>query len=200
MQLDPVKSRNAIIAILLVFFMVMGLGKCSSPSTPPDTRAIGVGETVTQIQALKRLVVFQAYITAVTEAKDDGILFDSKQAMITPAFVNYYIDLSAMDDRSVTIQENTIIVKMPRLMIERPNINVQEVRTYNEGVLTAFSGNMEALRRANNGAVYRRLRAAADQPFLVSAARRQASTIVLQHVQTILAKAGRPDMRVRVSF
>lgn len=171
--------------------------------TGTKTTTVQVGEAVTGLQALNRLVVFQTYLMALTEAEECqfwGCPIKSSQALVTPAYVNYFIDMSELDEDSVTLEGNKMTIRMPRLMIERPNIDTQHQRFFNEGIwsdLTNADRRLEAkTRRASLQQLYRQAR----QNFLVRLAKKQAVSAVYSNARRMLNSSGQRNVSLTVTY
>jgi hypothetical protein len=162
------------------------------------TETIAVGEVVNDIRRLERLVIFRAYITATTTTKEGGWFTESDQTMITPAFVNYYIDLSAVKPEDVRVRGNQIVVRRPQLQIERPNIDMAHLEFYNKGIWTNLSSTTDRLWTANRRMAAKQLVQRANMPFLVDAAKAAANAGVAANIRAALVAAGHPEIEVKV--
>lgn len=159
---------------------------------------IAVGEVLNGIHQLNRLLVFQAYVTAQTTTHDIGWLTQTDQTMLTPAFVNYYINLDSIDERQVKVDGNDIYVTRPPVMIERPNIDTQNVRVFSDGIWSVLSAETETLRVKNNKMAINQLVARAKMPFLVQAATRAAAAAEESNIRKALSAAGHKNIIVHV--
>lgn len=159
---------------------------------------VAVGEVVNDIRPLDRLVVFRAYLTATSTTHEVGWVTRTDQTMLTPAYVNFYVDMGAVTARSVQVRGDTVFVALPPLMIERPNIDTANVRIFNAGLWSNLSGTSERLRLANSRMALRQLLQRARMPFLVDAARRAAVEAVTANVGNALAAKGHGALTVRV--
>lgn len=157
---------------------------------------IAVGEVVNGIHQLNRLLVFQAYVTAQTTTHDIGWLTQTDQTMLTPAFVNYYIDLNSIDENQVRVDGNNVFVTRPTIMIERPNIDTRNVQVFNDGIWSVLSAETETLRVQNNNMAINQLVSRAKMPFLVQAATRAAAAAEESNIRKALSAAG--DMNIIV--
>ncbi|MAQ28720.1 MAG: hypothetical protein CL950_01790 [Erythrobacter sp.] len=171
--------------------------------TGSKTTTVQVGEAVTGLQSLNRLVVFRTYLMALTEAEECqfwGCPIKSSQALITPAYVNYFVDMSELDGDRVTLDGNKMTIKMPRLMIERPNIDTRHQKFFNEGMwsdLTNADRRLEArTRKAARSQLYRQAR----QKFLVRLAKKQAIAAVYSNARRMLNASGHRDVSLTVTY
>ncbi len=166
------------------------------------TTSVAVGEVVDEIRQLNRLTVFQAYLTVVSRTDEDmiGGVISSRQVMITPAFVNYYVDLEKLGPGSVRLEGNTLRIKLPPLMIERPNVDTRRVEIINQGMWSDLSDADKRLVERNNVKAVQQLKETAKQRWLVQAAAKQALNAVLRNTRATLNAAGRKDIAIVVSF
>jgi len=148
------------------------------------------------------LTVFQAYLTVVSRTDEDmiGGVISSRQVMITPAFVNYYVDLEKLGPGSVRLEGNTLRIKLPPLMIERPNVDTRRVEIINQGMWSDLSDADKRLVERNNVKAVQQLKETAKQRWLVQAAAKQALNAVLRNTRATLNAAGRKDIAIVVSF
>ena len=156
------------------------------------------GEVVTDIRPLNRLVVFRAYVYSVTTTHEIGWFSRSDQTMLTPAYVDYYVDMATMTQDSVRVRGKKLFIALPALMIERPNVDFSNVLTFNAGLWTNVTGTADRLRIANSRQAMQQLFKRAKMPFLIDAARKSAIAAVTANVQNALATDGHPGLVVRV--
>ena len=171
--------------------------------TGSKTKTVQVGEAVTGLQGLNRLVVFRTYIMALTEAEECqfwGCPIKSSQALITPAYVNYFVDMSEMDEKSVTVEGNKMTIKMPRLMIERPNIDTRHQKFFNEGMWSDLTNADRRLEAKTRKAALTQLYRQAKQKFLVRLAKRQAASAVYSNARRMLNASGHREVSLTVSY
>ena len=167
------------------------------PFGPADT-TLRVDEVVNDIRALDRVVVFRAYVTATTTTHEVGWFTQTDQTMLTPAFVNYYVDMRAIGPGAIRVTGTRVTVRLPPLMIERPNIDTVKVQVFNQGLWSGLGSIRDRLRVQNSVMAVRQLQAAANQPFLVEAAVRAEAVAVGANVRVALAAAGHRDVGVEV--
>lgn len=162
------------------------------------TETVAVGEVVNDIRRLNRLVIFQSYVTAITTTHDVGWLTQTDQTMITPAFVNYYIDMDDVDARKIRVNGKHVFVLLPAIRIERPNIDTRNVIVFNDGVWSNLTTVSDRLRMKNNAMSLRQLVGKAKMPFLVSGARAAAVAAEEVNIRRALAAAGHADLVVHI--
>ncbi len=162
------------------------------------TATIPIGEVVDDIHALNRLVVFRAYITATTTTHEIGWFTQTDQTMITPAFVNYYIDMDEIGPAMVRTHGNVVEVQRSGLRIERPNIDTTHVQVFSAGIWSVLAGTADRLRVRNSRMALRQLYGRADMPFLTDAAKAAVNVAVGANLHAALAAGGRPEAEIRV--
>lgn len=162
------------------------------------SETIAVGEVVNSIRSLNRLVVFQSYVMAATTTHEIGWLTQSDQTMLTPAFVNYYVDMNSIGPANVRVRGKDIFVARPAIIIERPNIDTRNIQIFNAGLWTNLSGVSDRMRMKNNRMALRQLMNRAKMPFLRDAARNGAAAAIETNIRSALVAAGRPDLIVHV--
>lgn len=162
------------------------------------TETIAVGEVLNSVRRLNRLVIFQAYVTATTTTHDVGWMTQSDQTMLTPAFVNYYIDMDTIKADDIRVRGKHVYLSRPTIMIERPNIDTRGVQIFNDGVWTNLTGVSERLRIRNSRMALKQLAHRAKMPFLVKAAREGAIAAEEVNVRRVLAAAGITDVTIHI--
>ncbi|MEN2786735.1 DUF4230 domain-containing protein [Sphingomonas qilianensis] len=162
------------------------------------SETVAVGELLNSIRRLNRLVVFQAYVTATTKTRETGPLTQTNQTMLTPAYVNYYIELDSLNKDSIRIEGKDVYVASPKLMIERPNIDTSQVQIFNGGIWSSLTSVSERLRVANSSMALKQLYLRAKMPFLVLAAQKAAADAQELNIRRILVASGYGDMNVHV--
>ncbi|WP_168176469.1 DUF4230 domain-containing protein [Novosphingobium sp. PC22D] len=170
-----------------------------------DPSETAEAEILEGFEKLNRLVVYRAYITAISDKTGPGWVFNSRQVLITPAYVNYFVDLDGLDGSAITMNagnagSRTMTITLPPLMLERPNVDAANMLIVSEGILTKFSSSTEALRKANTKSAMRQLKAKARQSFLVKQAREQAIVAVGGFAEKILRQSDIADVNIVVRF
>lgn len=162
------------------------------------TETIAVGEVLNGVRRLNRLVIFQAYVTATTTTHDIGWFNKTDQTMLTPAFVNYYIDMDTIGPDDINVKGRDVYVARPAIMVERPNIDTRAVQIFNDGLWSNLTGVSEQLRIRNNQMALKQLVQRAKMPFLIKAAREGAVAAEEVNVRRALAAAGITDVTIHV--
>lgn len=193
-------KRGIVLAAIFVLGLIASpfLRDTARGLLPGNVESVSAGEILEGLKETNRLTVFRAYITALSETRDKGWIFDSTQLLITPAFVNYYVDLASMKPGAIVIADKTMTVTLPPIMLERPNIDAAGVRKIDRGALTAFASESDALRAANTAKAYAQLTAKARTPSLLKAAREQAKAAFAANARAILEKKGFTEMTIKV--
>ncbi len=168
----------------------------SGPFTRSET--VAVGEVLNAVRELNRLVVFQAYLTATTTTRESGWVTQSDQTMLTPAFVNYYIDMSKIGTDLIRVKGRTVLIGRPAILIERPNIDTVNVRIFNDGVWTSLTDISDRMRERNNKMARLQLVQRAKMRFLIDAARKAANAALAANVRNVLVARGITDIDVRI--
>ncbi|GEO01870.1 hypothetical protein NSE01_37020 [Novosphingobium sediminis] len=165
------------------------------------SETFAVGEVLDGIRGMNRLIVFRSYLTAVTRTTETNLIgMEAKQTTITPAFVNYYVDLDAMRAEDVRIDGDTLRVKLPRLMIERPNVDVTRIEVIDQGLWSSLSDADKRNWKKNSNKAMKQLFERAQMKILIEAARDQALKSMVQNTRKIADRAGGLKLKVVVSF
>ena len=115
-----------LIATVGGFFWLQSNSDLLAPRDEPKTdtknglfrksETVAIGEVVNGIRHLNRLVIFQAYVSSTTTTHEVGWLTQTDQTMLTPAFVNYYLDMNSIDPKSIRIKGKDVYVPRPAIM------------------------------------------------------------------------------------
>lgn len=163
------------------------------------SKTIAVGEVVNGVRRLNRLVVFQSYLTANTTTHEEGWVTSSSQTMLTPAFVNYYVDMRTLNAAKITVRGTDVFVSRPAIIVERPNIDTRNIQIFNDGVWTSLTSTSDRMRAKNNTMALKQLVSRAKMPFLVDAATRGAEEAIANNVRAVLVSQGHPEAIVHVA-
>lgn len=129
-------------------------------------------------------------------------LFGGRQELSVPAVVNYYVNLSGLSLADVSYNETAkiVTVRLPRVTLGDIAFQPENATTMNGGVLTWDDDQTEALRKLNYKNARRAMVAQAQQPGLLNAARRQATSNIASLFEIPLRIAGQPDVKVLATF
>lgn len=163
------------------------------------SKTIAIGEVVNGVRQFNRLIVFQAYLTANTTTNEEGWVTSSSQTMLTPAFVNYYVDMRTLNATETTVRGNDVFVPRPAIIIERPNIDTRNIQIFNDGVWTNLTSTSDRMRAQNNQMALKQLMSRAKMRFLVDAATRGAEEAIANNVRAVLVSQGHPEAIVHVA-
>ena len=166
------------------------------------TKTEAVEEIVTGIRQLDRLVVFQAALVAVTDAVECQLFctIKSSQTLITPGYVNYFIDMDRLRPDAITVAGRRVTVRLPSLGIERPNADMTHLRVFNRGVWSHITYADQRLEQKTRAMAMRQLVNQAQQPFVVDLARKQAVAAVFANTRALLNATGHRDLSLTVTF
>ncbi len=166
------------------------------------TTTVAVGEVLDGIRGMNHLVVFRSYLTAITRSQESVIFggLAAEQTVITPAFVNYYIDMADIKAGDIQIDGDTIRIKLPTLMIERPNIDVPRILVVDQGAWSSVSNVSKRLWAKNSRMTMKQLFQRANMKFLLKEARRQAVADVEHNVGLMFNRGEKRPYKVVASF
>ena len=167
-----------------------------------DTTRV-LSATVDSLRDENRLLVFSYKGSATVQAERSWLwLFGGRQELIVPAAVSYYVDLSDLSLADVSYNQTAkiVTVRLPRVTLGDIAFQPENATTINGGILTFSEGQVEALRKLNYRNARRAMVAQAQQPGLLNAARKQASTNIAGLFEIPLRIAGQPDVKVVTTF
>lgn len=173
-----------------------------NPLLGPKTTTVAVAEVLDGIRGMNRLVVFRSYLTAVTKSRETAIFgqLGADQLMITPAFVNYYIDLDKITAKDIRVEGDTIRITLPPVMIERPNVDVPRIEVVDQGAWSSLSDASKRLWKKNSAMAMKQLFQRANMTFLQNAARKQALDAMLRNARLLVNRSGGKTYKVVVGF
>lgn len=149
------------------------------------------------------LTVFSAQLAPVVSS-DDARLFGlvkSKQVAVIPARVDYTLDLSGMgrDRMGWNAQSKTLAVRLPPLVVSRPNLDEARAQYLREGVWIGREA-QDKLTRDNTRLAERLAVEQAGNPVLMNLARGAAKDAIRQNLAIPLQVAGYGAVKIVVSF
>ncbi len=159
--------------------------------------------TVASLRDENRLLVFSYKGNArVQTERTKWWVFGGRQELSVPAVVNYYVDLSRLSLADVSYNETAkiVAVRLPKVTLGDIAFQPENATTINGGVLSFDDDQVEAMRKLNYVSARRAMVAQAQQPGLLNAAKRQATTNVAAYFEIPLRIAGHPDVRVIATF
>jgi hypothetical protein len=188
----------------LLFVLALALAAWASwrafaPEPPGDPLAT----TLTAFEKQNRLTVFSAQLSPVVANNEEAMfgLIKSRQVAVIPARVDYTIDLSAMDgDRlSWNAEAKRMDVRLPALVLSRPNLDEGRAQYLREGVWITRT-TQARLTRANTQLAEKQAAEQAANPVLMNLARAAAKDAIRQNLTIPLQVAGFGDATVTVRF
>ncbi len=160
----------------------------------------------TTISALKKenkLVVFSAQVVPVVSSTDSRVLglLQSQQTAIIPGYVEYYLDMSQLDENSIEWDAETqkLSITLPPLMISPPNLSENRAQYYRKGLLITGEA-QEALFRGNSAAALAEATEQARKPLLVNMAKKAAKEAIHQNMTVPLRSAGFDNITTTIRF
>lgn len=173
-----------------------------NPLLGPKTTTVAVAEVLDGIRGMNRLIVFRSYLTAVTKSRETAIFgqLGADQLMITPAFVNYYIDLDKITAKDIRVEGDTVRITLPPVMIERPNVDVPRIEVVDQGAWSSLSDASKRLWKKNSAMAMKQLFQRANMTFLQNAARKQALDAMLRNARLLVNRSGGKTYKVVVGF
>lgn len=167
-----------------------------------DTRKV-LSATVASLRAESKLLVYSYKGAAEVQAERRWLwLFGGRQKLSVPAVVNYHVDLSGLSLADVTLNETAkvVTVRLPSVTLGDIAFQPENATTVNGGMLTWDDDQVEALRKLNYKNARRAMVAQAQQPGLLNAAKRQATSNITGLFEIPLRIAGQPDVKVVATF
>lgn len=150
-----------------------------------------------------RLTVFSAQLAPVVSSDDTRLfgLVKAKQVAVIPARVDYTLDLATMgrDRMAWNAQSKTLSVKLPALVVGRPNLDEARAQYLREGVWITREA-QDKLTRDNTRLAERLAVEQASNPVLMNLARGAARDAIRQNLAIPLQVAGYGDVKVVVSI
>lgn len=149
------------------------------------------------------LTVFSAQLAPVVSS-DDARLFGlvkSKQVAVIPARVDYTLDLSGVgrDRMRWNVETKTLSVRLPPLVVSRPNLDEARAQYLREGVWIGREA-QDKLTRDNTRLAERLAVEQAGNPVLMNLARGAAKDAIRQNLAIPLQVAGYGAVKIVVSF
>lgn len=148
------------------------------------------------------LVPFAARFVAVTTSSQSRFGLTARKTLIMPGDVRYELDLGALGEDDVEWDEaaRTLTVTLPDVSVAGPEIDMSQIREYDEGgLLMALSDAEESLDQANRVAARESLLEQARGETVMRLAREAARTAVERNFELPL-RAAEVDADVVVRF
>jgi len=201
------RLRVGLVVAALVIGAVMGalvtgairLGNLFGGGPDPETIAAA---SLQSIREQNRLTPFAARYVAVVTSRQDRFGLSAQKTLIMPGLVRYEVDLGKLQQRDLRWNEatKTLSISLPPLEISRPNVDLNELREYEEGgVLMALTSAEEKLDAANRARGQQELIRQARQAMPMRLARDAAKRAVARSFAMPLRAAG-IEANVEVRF
>jgi hypothetical protein len=202
-RLTPAPARFSalpwLLFIIAAALAAWGLWRAYGPEPAGDPLAT----TLTAFERQNKLTVFSAQLSPVVSNDEESLfgMLKSRQVAVIPARVDYTIDLSAMtrDRLEWNAQTKRLDVRLPPLMLSRPNLDEARAQYLREGVWITRT-TQEKLARANTQLAERQAATQAANPVLMNLARTAARDAIRQNLSIPLQVAGYGDVTVAVRF
>lgn len=155
MQTNKTRIIRLAIAIIIAILIILGLVKVYQTIFPPN-RNIGLNQTavVLQMKELNRLETASFTIEKIIEAGTDGntfqnVLFGDKILLIAHAEIIAGFDLSKMSADDVTIEDNSLSIRLPAPEILVTDLDNEQTKVYDrrQGLLTQGDKDLESRAR-----------------------------------------------------
>jgi hypothetical protein len=199
----PAPARAAALPWLLfvaaLAFAAWASWRAFAPAHAGDPQAT----TLTAFEKQNRLTVFSAQLSPVVANDDAGLfgMLKSRQVAVIPARIDYTIDLSQMgkDRLDWNAAARRLDVRLPALMLSRPNLDEARAQYLREGVWITSTA-QDRLTHANSQLAERQAAEQAANPALMGLARAAAKDAIRQNLAIPLQVAGYGDVIVAVRF
>lgn len=206
--------RRLVPALLVTHLGALGVGYVVAGKPPVDTVVKQSGffqvdttkvlaTTVESLREENKLLVFSYKGTAtIRTERRKWWVFAGRQELSVPAVVNYYVNLSELTLADVSYNEKSKIVKvlLPKVTLGDIAFQPENATTTNGGFLAWSESQIEGLRKINYASARRAMVAQAQQPGLLNAAKRQATSNITGLFEIPLRIAGQPDVKVIATF
>lgn len=201
-------------ALLVTHIGALAVGYAVADKEPVDAEVENTGffqvdttkvlaTTVESLRAENRLLVFSYKGSAKVQAERRWLwLFGGRQELSVPAVVNYYVNLSELTLADVSYNETAkiVTVRLPTVTLGDIAFQPENATTINGGILTWDDDEVEGLRKLNYKNARRAMVMQAQQPGLLNAAKRQATSNITGLFEIPLRIAGQPDVKVLATF
>lgn len=139
----------------------------------------------------------------VAKGTNEGFLglVKSEQTTTIPFTVDYFVDVTRVDERSYrwNPETKTLTVDIPDVTVAKPNIDETAARSKQSGLYISRGASLDLARQTSQRAAARS-KEAAQKPENLQKARANAKAVVARMAQGPLAAAGLGEVRVEVSF
>lgn len=169
----------------------------------PQERGDPLATSLAAFEKQNRLTVFSAQLSPVVASDREELfgMLKSRQVAVIPARVDYTLDLSTIDRRRMSWDENArrLDVRLPPLQLSRPNLDEGRAQYLREGVWISRD-TQGSLTRDNTQLAEVQARESASNPVLMDLARNAAKDAIRQNLAIPLQAAGYGNVTVTVRF
>lgn len=158
----------------------------------PDVRTIAA-VTLKGVKAQNKIVVMESNYVAVVESDETRLgIFHSRKTLVLPGTFRYQVDLNGMTDRDLRwdSRANVLHVRIPKVAIDGPDVDLTKAKHYADGMLTSFSSVSEALDDRNTKVAREQLIRQAGDARVMQQARNSAERAIEQTFSMPLRAAG----------
>ena len=191
----------AAIVVSLVIGLLLGIttGIADRIFGGPDPKTIA-SASLESMRAQNRLTVFAARYVSVVSSEQQrlGGLVSSERTLILPGDVRYELDLSRLQPGDVTWDgsSHTLKVKLPEIEVAGPDVDINAVKEYGGGVLSALTNANQQLDQANRDRAVSDLRKQATAKVPMQLARQSGRAAIERSFAMPLIAAGFKDVKV----
>ena len=206
--MDSRLKKPAVIAAIVVALaigLLLGIttGIADRIFGGPNPKTIA-SASLESMRAQNRLTVFAArYVSVVTSQQQRlGGLVSSERTLILPGDVRYELDLSRLQPGDVTWDgsSHTLKVKLPEIEVAGPDVDINAVKEYGGGVLSALTNANQQLDQANRDRAVSDLRKQATAKVPMQLARQSGRAAIERSFAMPLIAAGFKDVKVIARF
>jgi hypothetical protein len=201
------RMRKGLIVLLAAAVGLLGLFAWSQHSARMEAeRTLGldasrvVAAHFSKAAALKVGTLSGKTVAKGTDERFMGLI-KSEQTTTIPFTVDYFVDVSRIDQRSYRWdpETKTLSVEIPDVTVAEPNIDETAAKSHQSGLYISRRASLELARQTSQRAAARS-REAAQKPENLKRARENARSVVARMAKGPLGAAGMGDIRVAVSF
>lgn len=158
----------------------------------PDPVSIA-SASLSGLQEQNRLTVFSANYNATVTTTLTKLGLSARKTLIMPGSVRYEVDLAKLgqDDVRWDAANQTLSVQLPAIEIARPEVQIDQIQTYDDGgLLIALTDAEKVLDQANRKKAVAKLAERAKNPLQMRLAREAARRAVANSFALPLQAAG----------
>jgi len=187
----------ALVLIMLVWLLFARVERTFNPDPVSIASA-----SLDGLREQNRLTVFSASYNATVTTSLTRLGLSARKTLIMPGQVRYEVDLAKLeqDDVRWDPESGTLSVRLPAIEIARPEVQIDQIQTYDDGgILIALTDAEQVLDQANRKKGVAELSKQAKNPLQIGLARDAARKAVANSFALPLQAAGL-DANVDVFF